>query len=130
MIQEEKHSSENNFNNNVNLISRTNHKSHVFVREDILKEFEEFKNDQNLKLKNSNFAGKIKTMGSTSNERSFLNRTGANADSKSLDGLSFNFNNNNINKNHGNYTNKDVLLHELLGSKIKIFIFIQINFFR
>ena len=46
MVKEEQ-ASENNFNN-VNAHYRTNHKSHVFVREDILREFEEYKNEQNL----------------------------------------------------------------------------------
>lgn len=106
---------ENNFNDNVKTHNRTNHKSHIFVREDILREFEEYKNEQNSRMKNSNFSGKMKNTGSASNERSFLNKTGANADSKSLDGFSIKMNNN----NNVNQINKDVLLHDLLESKLK-----------
>ena len=65
-------------------------------------------------MKNSNLAGKIRTIGNTSNERSLYNKTGVNADSKSLDGLSCNFNK----VDNAQYINKDVLLHDLLESKI------------
>jgi len=117
MVKEE-HASENNFNN-LNAHYRTNQKSNVFVREDILKEFEEYKNEQNLKLKNSNYAaGKIKTMSNSANEISFLHKTSTNADFKSFEGFSSsNFNS----YNQAKYTNKDVLLQELLESKFYFF---------
>jgi len=102
-----------------NLNYKTNNKNHVFIKEDILKEFEEYKNEHELKLKKNNLMAKLKTNSNNQNDKSFHNKSGTNGDSKSLDGLSFTLNKNNRNFNYNNNIdnpNKNILLYELLES--------------
>lgn len=113
-------------NNNLNIINQNNkikQKNYFFIREDILRDFEEYKNEQKMKHLKGNFPTNIKYKANHSNERSFFNKTGTHGDAKSFDGLSSSLNTHTNNHNI-NHINKDVLLHDLLESIMINFILI------
>lgn len=103
-----------------NLNYKTNHKNQIFIKEDLLKEFEEYKYENDLRMKNNNFLiAKLKTASNNPNDKSFNNKSSTNGDSKSLDGLSITLNKYNKNSNNSiiDNSNKNLLLYELLESK-------------
>jgi len=104
---------------------RTNSKNNKFIKEDIIKEFEEYKKELNFKIKKDNIKVKNNFNIYNTNNKSYYNKTTANVDSKSLDGNSYSLNNNIVNKNNynNNLNDRNILLKDLLESKKLIFVF-------
>lgn len=116
---------ENMKDDNIKEHYRTNSKNNKFIKQDILKEFEEYKKELNFRAKKENIMAKNNFNINNPNNRSYYNKTSANVDSKSLDGNSFSLNNNILNKNnyHINLNDRNFLLQELLESKILKIVF-------